>query len=211
MTYPNNFEEKIGFDQIRQLVANRCLSSLGEEKADGMGFSKNYDYIKSRLYQTHEFIRIIQEEDNFPANYFFDVRDSLKKIRIEGTYLVERELFDIRRSLETINDIVRFFQIKQEEETKSYPYLQELAQNVSSFPKLTKEIDTILDKFGKIKDNASSELSTIRRQLTQTVNGISKTLNSILRNAQSEGLVDKDVSPTMRDGRLVIPISPAFK
>ncbi|MCC8146052.1 MAG: Smr/MutS family protein, partial [Bacteroidales bacterium] len=170
-----------------------------------------YDYIKKQLYQTHEFTRIIQEEDNFPANYFFDVRDSLKKIRIEGTYLIEKELFDIRRSLETINEIVRFFQLKQEEESKAYPYLQELAQDVSSFPQLTRQIDLILDKFGRIKDNASPELSNIRKQLSQTVNGISKTLNSILRSAQAEGLVDKDVAPTMRDGRLVIPISPAFK
>jgi MutS2 family protein len=206
-----NFEDKIGFDKIRQLVSARCLSSLGEEKVSEMAFSSNYDWVVKQLNQTNEFVRIIQEEDSFPSNYFFDVRDSLKKIRIEGTYLLERELFDIRRSLETINEIVRFFQLKKEEENNSYPYLQELAAEVSSFPQLTKQIDRILDKFGSVKDNASPELASIRKQLTQTVNGISKTLNSILRSAQSEGLVDKDVAPTMRDGRLVIPIAPAYK
>ena len=211
MIYPQNFEHKIGFDQIRQLLSARCLSPLGEEKVSEMAFSTTYDYIKKQLYQTHEFTRIIQDEDNFPANYFFDVREALKKIRIEGTYLVERELFDIRRSLETINEIVRFFQLKQEGENHPYPYLQNLAENVGSFPHLTKQIDSILDKFGRVKDNASPELSSIRSQLIQTVNGISKTLNSILRTAQSEGFVDKDVAPTMRDGRLVIPISPAYK
>ncbi len=211
VVYPDNFEHKIGFDQIRQLISSRCLSSLGEGKVTEMAFSTTFSYVKKRLYQTHEFTRIIQEEDNFPAGYFFDVRESLKKIRIEGTYLLEKELFDIRRSLETIHQIVRFFQIKQEEKSNAYPYLQELSQDVASFPKLLKDIDFILDKFGRIKDNASSELSNIRKQLSQTVSGISKTLNSILRSAQSEGLVEKDVTPTMRDGRLVIPISPAFK
>jgi DNA mismatch repair protein MutS2 len=211
MIYPQNFEHKIGFDQIRELIATRCLSPLGIEKVSEMTFSTSFDFIKKQLYQTHEFTRIIQEEDNFPANYFFDVRDALKKIRIEGTYLIEKELFDIRRSLETINEIVRFFQLKQEGENHPYPYLQALANDVSSFPHLTKQIDLILDKFGKVKDNASPELTTIRRQLIQTVNGISKTLSSILRTAQSEGFVDKDVVPTMRDGRLVIPISPAYK
>jgi DNA mismatch repair protein MutS2 len=209
--YPENFEHKIGFDKIRQLVTERCLSSLGEEKVNDLVFSSDYAFVRKQLYQTHEFTRIIREEDNFPANYFFDVRDALKKIRIEGTYLIEKELFDIRRSLETINEIVRFFQLKREEDGGIYPYLQELATDVSSFPQLTRRIDTILDKFGKVKDSASPELGNIRKQLTQTVNGISKTLNSILRTAQSEGLVDKDVTPTMRDGRLVIPISPAFK
>ncbi|MDR0865216.1 MAG: Smr/MutS family protein [Candidatus Symbiothrix sp.] len=211
MIYPENFEQKIGFDKIRELVSARCLSPLGEEKVAEMAFSSNYEFVRKQLYQTQEFTRIIQEEDNFPANYFLDVREALKKIRIEGTYLIEKELFDIRRSLETINEIVRFFQLKREEESNAYPHLQELAADVASFPQLTRQIDAILDKFGQVKDSASPELGAIRRQLTQTINGISKTLNSILRTAQSEGLVDKDVAPTMRDGRLVIPISPAFK
>jgi len=205
MIYPENFEQKISFDKIRQLIANHCLSPLGEEKVAEMTFSANYPFIQKQLYQTHEFTRIIQEEDAFPSDYFFDVRDSLKKIRIEGTYLIEKELFDIRRSLETINEIVRFFKLGID-----YPHLQELVSGVASFPQLTKQIDAILDKFGKIRDNASPALADIRRQLTQTATGISKTLHSILRMAQSENLVDKDVAPTMRDGRLMIPISPAF-
>ncbi|MDR2843042.1 MAG: endonuclease MutS2 [Candidatus Symbiothrix sp.] len=214
MIYPQNFEQKIGFDKIRQLVSDRCLSPLGEEKVAEMAFSSQFEVVQKQLYQTHEFTRIIQEEDNFPSDNFLDVRHSLKKIRIEGTFLIEKELFDIRRSLETINEIVAFFHPSASTSPEGeghYPHLQELAVDVSSFPQLTKQIDTILDKFGQVKDNASPELSAIRRQLTQTVSGISKTLNSILRAAQSEGLVDKDVSPTMRDGRLVIPISPAFK
>jgi DNA mismatch repair protein MutS2 len=207
MIYPHNFEQKTGFNQIRELVTARCLSPLGEEKVDEMAFSSQYETIRKQLYQTKEFVQIIQEEDNFPSDYFFDVRDSLKKIRIDGTYLLEKELFDIRRSLETINAIVLFFH-----HTKTpYPHLQELASDVATFPKITKQIDHILDKFGEIKDNATPELSAIRKQLSQTVNSISKTLHSILRAAQSEGLVEKDVTPTMRDGRLVIPISPAFK
>ena len=207
MIYPQNFEQKIGFDKIRTMVTARCLSPLGEEKVKDMAFSSQYEIIRTQLYQIREFVQIIQEEDNFPSDHFFDVRDSLKKIRVEGTYLLERELFDIRRSLETINVIVRFF--RQTE--RAYIHLQELAANVATFPKHTKQIDDILDKFGDIKDSASPELNNIRKQLAQTVNSISKTLHSILRTAQSEGLVEKDVTPTMRDGRLVIPISPAFK
>ncbi len=211
MIYPGNFEHKIGFDKIRQLVSAKCLCTLGEEKVEEMAFSSDFEAINRSLHQTNEFVRILQEEDDFPAGYFLDVRDSLKKIRIEGTYLVEYELFDIRRSLQTINEIVRFFQLKREEESHSYPYLQELAADVGSFPHITKQIDSILDKFGRVKDHASSGLADIRRDLAKTIGGISKTLQSILRSAQSEGLVDKDVAPTMRDGRLVIPIAPALK
>lgn len=208
--YPENFENKIGFDKIREFVRAKCLSSLGEEEVDKMAFSSDYTIVNTELNRTGEFIRILQEEENFPFSYYFDVRGALKKVRIEGTYLLEREVFDIRRSLQTIHEIVRFFEIKKEE-SNAYPFLQELASDIISFPGIIKQIDRILDKFGGIKDSASPELSRIRQDLAQTMGSISKTLQSILRSAQSEGFVEKDVNPTMRDGRLVIPISPAYK
>ncbi|WP_108821842.1 endonuclease MutS2 [Dysgonomonas sp. Marseille-P4361] len=210
MIYPNNFEVKIGFNKIRQLLSAKCLSPLGEEKVSNLAFSSDFSFIQSELSQTEEFIRIIQEEDNFPTNYFIDVRHSLKSIRIEGTWIDESALFDLRRSLQTIRDIVSFLK-KEEEENTPYPHLYALAGEIAVFPQLLSQIDHILDKFGKIKDNASPELSRIRREITHVSSGISKSLNSILRSAQSEGLVEKDVTPTMRDGRLVIPVAPAFK
>lgn len=212
MIYPHNFEQKIGFDSIRQLLKDKCLSTLGQERVDDIVFSDIHSEIEERLSQVTEFIRIIQEEDSFPDQYFFDVRPSLKRIRVEGMYLDEQELFDLRRSLETIRDIVKFLSHNNEEEEDSlYPYLKKLAGNIAVFPQIIGKIDGILNKFGKIKDNASAELSRIRKELTATTNGISRSLNAILRNAQSEGYVDKDVTPTMRDGRLVIPVAPGLK
>lgn len=218
MIYPQNFEQKIGFDQIRQLLKNKCLSTLGEERVDDMAFSDDYTDINRRLEQVVEFVRIIQEEDSFPDRYFFDVRTSLKRIRVEGLYMDEQELFDLRRSLETIRDIVRFLQQSDDDEeytdeegNSPYPALKELAGDILVFPQLITRINNILDKFGKIKDNASTELLRIRRELSATTGSISRSLNAILRTAQSEGYVDKDVTPTMRDGRLVIPVAPGMK
>ena len=212
MIYPQNFEQKIGFDQIRTLLKEQCLSSLGEERVDSMEFTDNAETINRLLNETTEFIRIIQEEDNFPDQYFFDVRPSLHRIRVEGLYLDEQEVFDLRRSLETIHSIVRFLHW-EEQESGEYPYpaLQNLAGDVAVFPQLIGQIERILDKYGKIKDNASAELLRIRREITSTTSGISRSLNAILRNAQSEGYVDKDATPTMRDGRLVIPVAPGLK
>ena len=214
MIYPQNFEQKIGFDQIRQLLKDKCLSTLGEEKVSDMGFSEQYEVVEENLNQVTEFVRIIQEEDGFPDQFFFDVRPSLKRIRIEGMYLDEQELFDLRRSLETIRDIVRFLHRNNEDEEESdspYPSLKRLAGDIAVFPQLIGKIDGILNKYGKIKDNASTELARIRRELANTMGSISRSLNSILRSAQSEGYVDKDVAPTMRDGRLVIPVAPGLK
>ena len=215
MIYPQNFEQKIGFDQIRQLVKGKCLSTLGMERVDEMAFSDDYREIDRRLEQVMEFISILQGEDDFPSQYFFDVRPSLKRIRVEGLYMDESELFDLRRSLETIRDVVRFLRQTDDEEDEEahspYQALYELAGEVMVFPILIARINDILDKFGKVKDNASPELLRIRRELAATTGSISRSLNSILRTAQAEGYVEKDVTPTMRDGRLVIPVAPGMK
>ena len=213
MIYPHNFEHKIGFDQIRQLLKGRCLSTLGEERVDEMTYGSRYADINQQLDLTCEMLAILQGDDDFPAQFFFDVRPALKRVKVEGLFLEEQELFDLRRSLETINDIVRFLKAEETEEdsTSPYPNLCKLAGNILVFPKLTNRINGILNPYGQIKDNASPELARIRKDHTSTLNSISRILASILRNAQSEGVIEKDVSPTMRDGRLVIPVAPAMK
>jgi len=214
MIYPQNFEQKIGFDQIRNLLKEKCLSILGKERVEHIEFTDSIPKIEEELDRCMEFVRIIQEEDEFPEQYFYDLRPSLKRIRVEGMYLNEQELFDLRRSIETISGIVRFLQHKENEEEKKaslYPALWNLASGITVYPQLLGQIDSILDKYGRIKDNASAELLRIRRELSHTTNSISRSLNNILKNAQSEGVVEKDVTPTLRDGRLVIPVAPGLK
>ena len=191
-------------------MKGKCLCTLGEERVDDMAFSDSFRQVEERLELVDEFVRLMQADDGFPAQYFFDVRPSLKRIRIEGMYLDEQELFDLRRSLETIRDIVRFL-LREDEEASPYPRLKRLAEDINVFPDVITRINAILSPYGKIKDNASPELAQIRRELNATMGSISRVLNSILRNAQSEGVVDKDVTPAMRDGRLVIPVAPALK
>lgn len=216
MIYPKNFENKIGFDEIRALLKERCLSNLGKEMVDNITVSADADEINEWMEQLREFRRLQEEADDFPLQYFFDVRASVARLRLEGTHLEENELFDLRRSLDTICNIVNYLNRSEEsdaDEERSYPYpaLHRLAADVLTFPQLVQRIDQILDKFGKIKDNASPQLSDIRRELAKTEGGISRTLYNILRSAQSEGLVEKDVTPTLRDGRLVIPVAPGLK
>ena len=191
-------------------MKGKCLTTLGEERVDDMALSDSFRQVEERLELVDEFVRLMQADDGFPAQYFFDVRPSLKRIRIEGMYLDEQELFDLRRSLETIRDIVRFL-LREDEEASPYPRLKRLAEDINVFPDVIARINTILSPYGKIKDNASPELAQIRRELNATMGSISRVLNSILRSAQSEGVVDKDVTPAMRDGRLVIPVAPALK
>ena len=211
MIYPSNFETKIQFSEIRSLLKGYCLSQLGKDKVDTMAFSDNAEQINMALRQTREFRRMQEEVDDFPLQFFFDMRASIKRIRIEGTHLEENEIFDLRRSLETIAGIVRFLNRSDDDGNFDYPTLHSLTEDVLTFPDLIRRIDQILDKYGKIKDTASPKLAEIRSQLRKAEGSVSRTLYSILHAAQSEGLVEKDVTPTLRDGRLVVPIAPAMK
>ena len=215
MIYPNNFERKLGFDEIRRLLRERCLSTLGKEKVDEIAFSTDCAQVNEWLTQVREFRRLQTEKDDFPMNFFFDVRQAVSRIRMEGTHLEEEEVWDLRRSLQTIADIVKYLNRNEadDEEEPEFPYpaLHRLTEGVTTFPAMIRRIDSILDKFGKIKDSASMTLAGIRHELEKTQGSISRTLYTILHSAQKDGIVDKDAAPTMRDGRLVIPVAPQVK
>ena len=215
MIYPKNFEQKIGFSEVRALLRARCLSSLGKERVDAMMFSTDVNDVNRWLEEIREFRRIQEGQDDFPLDNFFDVRESVSRIRLEGTHMEVEELFDLKRSLETIIAIVAFLSrgeaTEQGEIKHFYPALYDLADGIATFPLLVQRISQIIDKFGKMRDNASPELLQIRRELARTEGSISRTLYSILRSAQGEGLVERDVTPAIRDGRLVIPVAPGLK
>ena len=152
MIYPKNYESKIGFDEICRLLKGHCLSTLGKEKVDEMTFSDDAAEVNEWLNQIREFRRLMQATEQMPMNYFFDVRESVARIRLENTHLEEDELFDLRRSLETIGVIVNFLNKNNGDDEfpeYTYPSLRSLAKDVQTFPALIRRIDSILDKFGK--------------------------------------------------------------
>ena len=208
MIYPENFETKIGFEKIRTILKTGCLSELGKQKVDEMAFSHSYYHIKKSLHETEEFVRILTDEDDFPLNFFYDVRSYLEKIDLEGTYLEISELFQIKRSLETIKSIVYFFKSKDE---NLYPYLRELSAQVELFPYVIERINLILNKNGQMKDNASPDLQQIRRSLFQKQGSISKRMHELLRQAQNDGWVEKDSDLVVREGKVLIPVAATNK
>ena len=212
MIYPTTYEQKVGFDQIRQRLTELCLCPLGQELVQKMAFSTAFDDIRRQVKQTMEFIRILQEDD-FPDQNFFDVRLSLKRIRIQNACLEVEELFNLQRSLSAIDNIVTFLHRYADEGNTIpvYPHLYALTADVKTYPQMVRRIDQILDKFGHVKDTASPTLLAIRREMAATAGSVSRALQNILKSAKGEGLIDKDISPTLRDGRLVIPVAPAMK
>lgn len=204
MIYPKNFESKIGFDTVRELLREKCLSPMGKSKVDSLVFSADEDEISESIDTVSEFQHLLKFEDNFPSDNYFNIADCLNKIRIEGTFPELREMFDLKRSLETIKAILNFLRGKDE---KTYPILRKMCGSVKMYPYVLDSIDRIIDKNGKIKDNASPRLREINSEIASKTLQASKRLNAILRQAQADGLIDSDVSASMRNGRGVIPVN----
>lgn len=209
MLYPEHFEQKTDFTTIRRLLKEKCISTLGAEQVDHIQFSSDFEQVEKWLNQTDEMLRVLTADaEELPIGDFFDIRQALARVRVEGLFLDESEVFGLWRALEAVRRLVAFLSRKEE---TPYPYLSELLPGTDVFPMIIKRIDGLMNKFGKIKDNASPELARIRHEIHQVENSVSRTLNAILRQAQADGYVEKDVAPTMREGRLVLPVSPAFK
>lgn len=210
MIYPKNFENKIDFVAVRNILKEKCLCPLGVKCCEEMKFSSDYDTVRTMLEQTNEFLSIIVSGEEFPLSYYFDLTQSLVNIRAAGSYMSEQELFNLKRSLTTISDIASFFK-KQDDESVQYARLSELVAPMQTFPSIIGNIDRVLDKFGNIKDNATPELASIKRQIASTTSSINGLLRKIMTEGRQAGYIDKDAAPSIRDGRLVIPVAPMNK
>lgn len=209
MIYPSNFETKTSFTEIRRMLSDYCICELGRQRVGEMTFLTDFEGISKQLDLTSEMIMILREGAAFPDQNYHDMRDSLAHIKVIGTWIEEQALLQLWRSLQTISDIINF--LKDGERSVLYPNLCSLSDGVAVFPHIISAISHVLTKFGKIKDNASPELYRIRMDLANTQFSIGRILTGILKQAQQDGLVDKDAAPSMRDGRLVLPVAPAMK
>ncbi len=208
MVYPDNFELKIGFDRIRELLREKCLSSMGIEKVDMAGFDTDPGRIREKLSATYEFQQLLIFDENFPSDNYFSFAATLEKIRIEGTFPEIRELFDLRRSLDTVRSILSFFKTREE---ARYPVLKRLCRSVKTYPYVIESIDRIIDRHGSVRDNASQRLKEIRSEILSKNALVSRRLSAVLRQARSDGIVDSDTTVTVRNGRGVIPVSASGK
>ena len=176
-----------------------------------MHFSSDFDTVKKLLEQTNEFLSIITSGKEFPLNGYHDLSEPLNSIKAQGAYMTAEELFNLRRSLQTIAEISAFFNNATVNDAPAYPRLAALTASMATFPQIVARIDGIIDKYGNIKDNASPELLNIKRNLASAMQSVNSIMKRIMSQGKEQGYIDSDVAPSMRDGRLVIPVAPMNK
>lgn len=208
MIYPNNFESRIGFDTLRAEVNKYCDSEISKWHCTQMHFSNDVEQVKVWLSQTAEFLDILNSKFDFPLGTVFDLRAPLKAILMSGTYLSTENLDKLRKSLVNITGILKFF---KSEKKQLFPHLAQVVQDIDDFPELLEHINLILDKFGNVKDTASPLLQSLRSQLASTTASLNGIMRHVITAGKQAGYLDADVQPSMRDGRLVIPVSPMNK
>ena len=208
MVHPENFETKIGFDRIRVMLAEKCLSVMGRVATSEFSFMTDGGPIGTELSKTSEFQHILTFDEPFPSENYFDISSTLVKLKIEGTFPEILELFELKRSLETIRSVINYFKSREE---NVYPVLKSLCLNVKIYPYVSDSIDRILDKQGNVKDNASARLKELRAELVSKNLSVARKLNTILKHAQAEGIVDAETNVSVRNGRGVIPVNVSDK
>ncbi len=208
MIFPENFEEKIGFDQVLRMLKTHCVSRMGEIYVEKIRFNNRFDILKKILGQAEEFRQILMFGKPFPAQNYFNLIPELERIAIPGTFIYQENLFDLKTSLESINDVLVY--LKELHESR-FPLLLQILSNVEVDRQIMREIDRIINEKGQIKDNASDRLKEIRQRLVKLSGEIDKAIRQVLINARKNGWVNPNDDLTLRDGRLVIPVPATHK
>ena len=204
----HRLEQKIGFDRIRQIISDRCSTSYAVDKVFSENFSTKTSQIRKRLLLTDEMRLIMMFEDSFPSAGFIDCIDFLKPLESTSSAIDLVSLRKLRTMLDTLRKVTSFFQgIKDE----VYPNLKRMSAHVMNFPEVQRQIDSIIDRYGEVKDTASDALYEIRKSLREKEGAISRRMSAILKKAQEEGIVDSDAGVSVRDGKMLIPVSAANK
>jgi DNA mismatch repair protein MutS2 len=209
LLYPQNFEQKIGFSQIREILESYCLSPLGLYFVRRMGFLDRFDLVERLLQQTDEYVSLMNAGADFPVQYYFDVNTHLHRAAIQNTFLEPVAFYEIKMSLKTIRASLTFFANPEVEEL--YPSLKALGANIQVERALVAAIEKVIDDNGNVKDDATPELARLKRDLIGAQGVLRKQIQSILRHAKSQGWSPDDAEPTIRGGRLVIPVIAEFK
>ena len=201
-------ESKLGFDKIRKMIADRCLTDYAAGRVAEEGFSTDADIIRQRLALTDEMRLILMFEENFPTTGYIDAIPFLSALERDGSCIDVLCLGKLKTVTDTIRRVLHFFgSIK----SGIYPQLEHLSSPVRSFPEVQRRIESILDRYGDIKDSASDHLFEIRRDLRSKEAAVSKRASAILRKAQEEGIVDADADVNIRDGKYLIPVGTSAK
>lgn len=184
----------------------KARSSMAKQALSELMPSSIRNEVEENLSKTREMMDLLQNDAAFPLNNLHDVREFLKKSRAEGSLLPLDAFLEIQEVIITARRVKSF--IKDREEY--YPELKKVAIGLIPLKDLEKEISSIISENGELRSDASAELKSIRNRLNRKRNDLRNTINKVMSRAAKEGMTS-DEGPTIRSGRMVIPIQAEYK
>lgn len=213
MIYPETLEHKIGFTAVRDAVKRHCVSSMGLNLVDDMCMLTDFEAVKSKLGAAAEMLSIVSGENDLSLAQLHDIDNQLRTLAVAGAFIPASEIVPLRSTLQVISEVWDYFMnsSSDEEDNVRYPELRTIVSEMSTFESIVGQINHVIDKYGNVKDSASPELGEIRRELSRMNGRVNSVMRAVISRAQSDGILDSDASPTLRDGRLVLPVAPMHK
>ncbi|MDD4064527.1 MAG: Smr/MutS family protein [Bacteroidales bacterium] len=209
MIYPAGFEQKIGFDRIREMLAHLCMSTSGRDLADQIHFLTDPSVLVPELDRTAEMREICLFEQKFPESGYEDTLSFLRQMEVQPSFYPDvPSMVRLQTALTTVRSVLHFF---AETKEGAYPELKALCAPVSFFPAILQRLDKLLDRYGNIRDNASAQLAEIRSSLKSKEQQVQRKIHAILKQAQEQGVTDPEASVSVREGRMLIPVPAANK
>lgn len=209
MIYPENFEEKIGFDTIRELLSEHCISDMGRDFINEIQYSLSFEDIQRKLQEVDEFKTLLLLDDPFPAQDYNNLIPTLTRVAIDGTFIELDELADLRNLIAAVINVHVYLRIRHED--GKYPTLWAICEDVMLEKNLLASINRILDPKGVLRDDASDELRRIKSTIIRISNDADKKIRKLLTAAKQDGIAKEDAEMTVRNGRLCIPVQAQFK
>lgn len=210
MIYPDNFEQKIGFAAVRRSVGELCISALGRSFCSEMTFCADFNIVSTALHRVNEVKSLIESSETIPINNICDVTRQLRQISIDGAFLPATDLSEVRKALTAMDEVHAYFS-ETVDENPRHPYMRDVVRDMATFRPSVSAIDSVIDRHGNVRDDASVLLGQIRSQLNSMAGRVNNVMRRVMANAVRDGILEADASPAMRDGRLVLPVAPMNK
>lgn len=202
MLFPSNIEEKLGFDRIRSMTFDACLSEMGQTLVEKIRFQKSYEVIESQISAVHEMM-VARGQGGFPAIATPDIREHIKRFDVHGAFLTEKELHEVFLVADSTLRIMKFLS-KQAEEL---PTLAAMVDQKASdgLEHVVEEITKILEPDGTMRINASPRHAELVESIAKLEKKIQAKVRQVYSKAKESGWA-AETEITIRDGRPVVPI-----
>ena len=200
--YPESAASQLEFDKVKLLLHEHCKTEYGKYKAENLRIHIHKDYIRLELQQTHEYKMLLLQAQYFPNDFSLNLAKELQLLGIPGATLSGDDFMQIKKLVENIHSIFRWF---DNDRRTAYPSLVKVIEHTHYEKIIVTLIEDVLDEYGAVRDNASEALQKIRTSLYKKRNELRRMFEKVLAKLAKAGY-SADIDESFSSGRRVVAV-----